>query len=334
MKQSFSLDVCDLHASLDEPVLEAMNFLKEIRDRFPYAFSFAPGAPDTSLIANIDVSKSIDIYVEHLKRTRGLNHSSARAVLYQYGPSRGLINELIADALRVDGVAAVDERSIIVTNGAQEGMFLLLRALFRNSADVLAVSCPCYSGIIGAAKLLDIELESVREGAAGLDLEDLQTVIGLVRERGRRIRAIYLAPDYANPSGTVMPLHRRHELIRLAEAHDIIVIEDNAYGFTAVPDIALPTLKTLDLGKRVVTLCTFSKICLPGARVGFVIADQLIRRRDGSECTLAEVMATIKSMVTVNTSPICQAIIGGLIIQSGCSLVDLGRSKGKYIARS
>ena len=67
-------------------------------------------------------------------------------------------------------------------------------------------------------------------------------------------------------------------------------------------------------------LGSFAKTCFPGARVGYVLADQPVRWPDGSVTLLADELAKIKSMTTVNTPSIAQAAIGGLLVRNGCRL--------------
>lgn len=81
----------------------------------------------------------------------------------------------------------------------------------------------------------------------------------------------------------------------------------------------MPTLKALD-GERVVYLGSYAKTAFPGARVGYVVADQPVDLGDGRAWSLADQLSRIKSMVTVNTSPVSQALIGGLLLEHGFDL--------------
>jgi (S)-3,5-dihydroxyphenylglycine transaminase len=128
-------------------------------------------------------------------------------------------------------------------------------------------------------------------------------------------------PDFANPSGRSLDVPARRALLALAEAEDLLLLEDNPYGlFTGGDGARPPTLKALDGGRRVVYLGTFAKTALPGARVGYVVADQRVAGPGGETAPLADHLAKIKSMVTVNTSPIAQAVVGGRLLEHGCSL--------------
>lgn len=319
----------DLHRSLSDSAIGGMNFLNEVMTEYPSAVSFAPGAPNPSMFDEFDMNENISSFLAY-RTMKGFTASASERLMYQYGPSRGIINDLIAQALYNDNVVKADPREIVVTAGAQEAMLLALRALFRDPGDVLVVSDPSYVGIVGAARLLGIEVVPVSEGPEGLDLHQLQTQIVWAVEAGKNVRAVYVAPDFANPSGALMSLARRHALLDMADQHNFYVLEDSAYAFMQDKENGIPALKTIDRLKRVILIGTFAKIALPGIRVGYAVADQSIENLNGEFSSLAAGMATLKSMVTVNTSPICQAIAGGLLLSSGISIRELGREKGNF----
>ena len=309
----------DLHASLSDPVLDSMNFLNEIASRFPDAISFAPGRPyDEPFDAEV-VAGYLRAYERHL-RDRGLTPEQANAVLFQYGRTKGQIHDLVATTIAHDEGVEVDPESVVVTVGAQEGMVLVLRALIRDERDVLLVASPCYLGITGAARLLDVPVEPVPEGPGGIDARTVRERVDRLRAAGRRPRLLYVVPDFANPSGIRMPLPAREELLRVAAELDLLILEDNPYGLFTRDDTTLPVLKRLDRDGRVIYLGTFAKTCFPGARVGYVVADQPVVAPDGRHGLLADELAKLKSMITINTSPLAQAVIGGMLLAHDCKL--------------
>ncbi|WP_432108229.1 PLP-dependent aminotransferase family protein [Streptomyces sp. AA1529] len=321
------LRAADLHGSLQDPVLGAIGFLNEVMDRHPDAISFAPGAPHPDFVQGLDLRALTDRFLTHLRTDHGLDPSRAERVLYEYGPAQGLITDLVTEALRTDQGIHAEPGDVVITVGAQEAMLLTLRALYRDAADdVLAVADPCFPGIVGAARLLGIPVTDVREDAAGLDVDHLAARCRQARAEGRRVRACYVAPDFSNPGGARMTLDARHALLDLAEREDLLLVEDNAYAFTAPEDDALPGLKALDTRRRVVHLGTFAKVGFPGARVGYAVADQRVGRAGGTR-SLARELADLKTMVTVNTSPLSQAVVGGLLLEHGRSLRVLARRK-------
>lgn len=316
------LPLDDLHPSLTAPAAETMNFLNEITHRFPDAVSFAPGRPFEGLFEIDAIPRYLDTYCRYLRERRGYSAAKVRQTLFQYGRTKGIVHELIAEQLRLDETIDVDPESIVVTVGCQEAMVLVLRALRRDERDVLLAVAPTYVGLTGAAGLVDLPVLPVAGGEIGIDLADLTAQVAAAKRAGRRPRALYLVPDFANPSGISLDLTTRRRLLEVAEQLDLIVLEDNPYGlFHATEATPVPTLKALDTRHRVVYLGSFAKTGLPGARIGFVVADQPVTADGQAAGIFADQLAKIKSMLTVNTAPIAQAVIGGKLLEHDCSMV-------------
>ncbi|MCW6009502.1 PLP-dependent aminotransferase family protein [Micromonospora sp. CPCC 205371] len=310
-----------------------MNFLNEVASRHPRAISFAPGRPHDGFFATEEIFAHLRRYVEHLA-DEGSTPEQIRNALYQYGPAAGKIRELIARSLLLDEGIDVPAASIVVTVGAQEAMLLVVRALMADPADVLLVSSPCYMGITGAARLLDVDVVPVPERPDGLAPADVVDAVEAQVARGRRPRALYVIPDHANPSGVTMSLPARYALLDVAERHDILLIEDSPYRLVS-PGEQVPTLKRLDTGRRVVHLGTFAKTIFPGARVGYVVADQPVDGGDaGAAGLLADGLAKIKSMVTVNTPTLTHAGVGGGVLGGGGRLGALNERPAEYYGES
>ena len=322
----------DLHASLSDPVLDTMNFLNEITFRYPKAISFAPGRPYDGFFDTEQIFTHIRRYLDNLAE-HGTAPEQVRAAMFQYGPTAGRIRELIASSLREDENIDVPAESIVVTVGCQEAMLLTLRALFSGPEDVFLVSSPCYVGITGAASLLDITVVTVAEHEDGFRCADLELAIDAERQRGRHPRAFYLVPDHSNPAGTTMPAQTRRELLDLAARRDILIIEDSPYRMVS-PAPHLPTLKSLDRHQRVVHLGSFSKTAFPGARVGFAVADQTVTGPAGRTSLLADELAKIKSMVTVNTPTLSQAVIAGMLLACEGRISALNTQQAAYYAHA
>lgn len=318
----------DLHASVSDPVLDTMTFLNEITHRYPDAISFAPGRPYDGFFDVEQIFGHLRRYLDHLA-AHGRTPAEVRTALYQYGPTAGQIRDVIADSLRVDEGIDVPPESIVVTVGAQEAMLLVLRALVAGPEDVVLVTSPCYSGITGAARLLGATVAAVGEGENGFSLAELETVIARERAAGRRPRALYLIPDHSNPSGNTLDRETRDRLLAAAEHHGMLIIEDSPYRRVS-PGTPLPTLKSLDRSRAVVHLGSYSKTVFPGARVGFAVADQEVVDDDGHSGLLADELTRIKSMVTVNTSSLSQAVVAGALLAAEGRLSELNAEPAAY----
>ncbi|WSM80685.1 PLP-dependent aminotransferase family protein (plasmid) [Streptomyces cellulosae] len=319
----------ELHGSLQSPISESMNFLNEVAHRYPDAISFAAGRPYEGFFDLDAVHRYLETYRKHLQAAPGADEAQVLRTLLQYGRTKGIIHQLIARNLLVDEGITVDAESIVVTVGCQEALYLTLRALRRTDRDALLVVPPTYIGAYGAAQLADMKLLPVRSTPEGVDVDDLVSVLRNARAQGLRPRACYLTPNFTNPTGVSLDLETRRTLLRVASEHGFLLLEDNPYGIFHGDEEQLPTLKALDRSRSVVYLGSYAKSGIPGARVGFVVADQRVAVPNGGTTTLADELAKIKSVLTVNTSPLAQAVIGGKLLEHGCSLRDANARETK-----
>jgi (S)-3,5-dihydroxyphenylglycine transaminase len=315
-----------LHAAVRDPVSSSMNFLNEVAERFPDAISLAAGRPSEGFYESADVGRYLQIYLDHLA-AGGSSAEQVRTLLMQYGRTNGQIHGLIAQMLAKDENIHVAPEAIAVTAGCQEAMVIALRGLFASPDDVLLASSPCYVGITGAARLLDVDVVGVPESSSGVDPPLVAEVARSVRAAGRRPRAFYVAPNFANPSGVCLPVSIRAALLDVARSEELFLLEDDPYGLFGLDDDPRPSLKSLDVHQRVIYLGSFAKTCFPGARVGFLVADQTVRDRSGRLATLAQELSAVKSMLTVNTSAVAQAVIGGMLVEADFSLRASNQAK-------
>jgi (S)-3,5-dihydroxyphenylglycine transaminase len=318
-----------LHPSVTDPVAASMNFLNEVASRFPAAISLAAGRPFDEFYAVEDVERYLAAYTGHL-RAQGIPEARVRQALLQYGRTNGQLGAMIAQMLETDEDIRVPAESVMVTSGCQEAMIIALRGLCAGPEDVVLAAEPCYVGFTGAARVLGITVVPVPETADGLHPETVARVARSVRAGGRRPRALYVVSNFANPSGVSLSTQVRRGLLSVAAEEDLLILEDDPYGLFGLDDTPRPALKSLDTGQRVIYLGSFAKSVFPGARVGFLVADQAVVSAAGHRSLLADELSTVKSMITVNTSPIAQAVIGGVLVSCGYSLREANRSKTAF----
>jgi (S)-3,5-dihydroxyphenylglycine transaminase len=322
-----------LHTSVTDPVAASMNFLNEIASRFPDAVSLAAGRPFDEFYAVEDVEKYLAAYLGYL-RAQGMGEAQVRTAILQYGRTNGQLGPMIARMLDIDEDIHVPAESVMVTSGCQEAMVIALRGLCATPEDVVLAVDPCYVGFTGAARVLGITVVGVPETAQGLDPAAVARVAAEVRASGRRPRALYVVSNFANPSGVSLSESVRRGLIEAAAEADLLILEDDPYGLFGIDDRRRPTLKALDTDQRVIYLGSFAKSVFPGARVGFLVADQTVVSAGGGRSLLADELSTVKSMVTVNTSAIAQAVIGGVLASCGCSLRAANQEKIGFYRRN
>jgi (S)-3,5-dihydroxyphenylglycine transaminase len=322
-----------LHTSVTDPVAASMNFLNEVASRFPAAISLAAGRPFDEFYEVQDVERYLTAYIAHL-RAEGMAPARLRQAILQYGRTNGQLGAMIARMLEIDEGIRVPAESVMVTAGCQEAMIIALRGLCAGPDDVVLVAEPSYVGFTGAARVLGVAVVPVPESAHGLRPQTVAQVAREVRAGGRRPRALYVVSNFANPSGISLSPQVRRGLIQVAADEDLLILEDDPYGLFGLDDARSPALKALDTDQRVIYLGSFAKSVFPGARVGFLVADQGVVSASGHRTLLADELSTVKSMITVNTSPIAQAVIGGVLVSSGYSLRAANREKIAFYRRN
>jgi 2-aminoadipate transaminase len=233
--------------------------------RIPGLVSFAAGFPDPVTFPWDDLR---EISSELLDGRDG--------TVLQYGATRGYapLLESIVEVMAKRNVRTTPEE-LIITTGSQQGLDLVGRVLL-DPGDVVLVELPTYTGAISAFTNVQAHLVGVAQDADGIDLDDLDRVCQRERTAGRRVKLLYLVPNFQNPTGSLLSLAKRLQLIEWAERRNVLIVEDDPYGVLYFDDVATEAetrpLKADDAGGRVVYLSTFSKTLAPGYRMAWVTA--------------------------------------------------------------
>ena len=181
------------------------------------------------------------------------------------------LRDLVVDKYQVLEGLALERDNVLVANGSNDAIGLIIQT-FVDEGDAVICESPTFMATIGALR---------RQGAdlLGVELDDEGIRTDLVAERldalgraGRRCKLIYTIPTFHNPAGPTMSERRRRELLRLARDHEVIVLEDDAYGELRYDGKAQPSLYALDDAGLVCRTGTVSKILGAGFRLGWVVA--------------------------------------------------------------
>ena len=194
----------------------------------------------------------------------------------QYGPTRGYrpLLEAIAAIMQHRDVP-VPMEELLVTTGSQQGLDLIARVLI-DPGDVILVELPTYVGAISAFRNVQATMIGVPQEADGIDLEALDRTWQRLRGEGRRIKFLYVVPNFQNPTGLLIGLPKRQRLLEWAERRDVLLVEDDPYRELYFEDSAtereVRPIKADDTHGRVVYLSSFSKTLAPGYRVAWIAA--------------------------------------------------------------
>lgn len=238
----------------------------------PEVVSFAGGVPDSSRFPYEKMAECMKDIMDDEK---------TRAGAFQYGLTEGSgqARQLVVERMQKRGVTATPEE-VILTNGSQQGMDLVSRVLL-NPHDTVLVERPGYLGAIQVFHAYQARMEGVPVDEEGMDPEALEEIVIRLRAEGRPPKFVYTVPNFSNPSGVTMTVQRRRRLVELAEKHDFLILEDDPYGELRFEGEFWPAVKHYDEAGRVIHLGTFSKIFLPGLRLGWVVAPRPLMERIG-----------------------------------------------------
>jgi len=308
---------------------DVMGFLNEVQMNYPDAISMASGRPDEEYFDLGNFSEYMELYLDTRVRATKKDRVQVLRQLGQYNRAKGIINPLISEYLRKDEQIPADAEDIVVTVGSQEGMAIAILTLCDKEKDIIIAENPSYVGMTHLSLLLGYDIRPIPISDSGFDIDRLQTLIEGQVPTAKRVRLVYVIPDFQNPTGSRMVLRDRQRLLELADKYGFFILEDNAYRSFVYEDEQIPTLKAMDKYDRVVHLYSFSKVICPALRLGALVAGQ---RMDGGE-RLSDLMAKVKGYITVNTSSIDQAILGGILLKNDCSLRAYNKEKRLSIQR-
>ncbi len=206
-----------------------------------------------------------------------------------YEPLRKLMSQRFAHR---EGVALpVDQ--VVLTTGSMQAVTLMAQVFVESPGDVIVLEEYSYSGTLGAYRKEKAELVGIPLDEYGMRMDALEGTLGDLVSRNRKPKFIYTLPTYQNPTGSIMPLGRRRELLAIAGRYGIPVVEDHCYADTVYEDDHQPALWTLEHETPVIHIESLSKILGPGVRLGYLAAprdllDQILQyRRDGGTNALS-----------------------------------------------
>ncbi len=250
----------------------------------PEVISFAGGFPDNEFFPREDLARTMASLVKE----------DARQAL-QYGPTEGIyeLRVFLSGKMRQAG-ARCEIGNLIITNGSQQGIDLLSRVLV-NPGDPVLVEEPAYIGGMGAIKSYGGLTHGIEMDEEGPRPESMVKTLEKLIAKGLKPKFFYTVPNFQNPTGTTTSLERRIKILEIASRYDLLVVEDDPYGELAYDGTVPPSYHTLDREQRVVFLGSYSKVLIPGIRIGWMA---------GAEALLEKVV------LIKQTTDLCSSSIG------------------------
>ena len=227
----------------------------------PGIISFAGGFPDPAMFD-----------IEGIKEasSKALNEEPGGALQYGATEGYGPLREQLSAFMASKGVTVAPE-GLIVTTGSQQALDLLGKTLI-NPGDKVIVEGPTFLATIQCFRLYGAEVISAPIDAHGVKTDELERLIV-----EHKPKFVYLIPTFGNPSGALLGLERRRQVLEMAVKYQTLVVEDDPYGdlyFGEAPPPSLLALSDDVPGSReLLAHCgSLSKVLSPGLRVGWMIA--------------------------------------------------------------
>jgi 2-aminoadipate transaminase len=229
----------------------------------PDVLSFAGGLPAPELFPVEAIAQA---------HAEVLADDGRAALQYSTTEGYGPLREWITSHLGEGGLHAATDQ-VLITNGSQQGIELVAKVML-DPGDVVIVENPSYLAALQTFSGFEVDFAVVGSDNDGMRVDDLERLVG----GERKPKLIYLVPNFQNPKGTTLSLERRHALVRFAQRHRILILEDNPYGELRFRGEHLPSLASLDTEGVVISLGSFSKVLAPGLRLGWAVGPrELIR---------------------------------------------------------
>jgi len=233
----------------------------------PEIVSFAGGMPDLSVM---DLDAVADMTAQVIRE------QGTVALQYGGGQGRPQLREALVDVMAHAGVPATPDE-LLITVGGQQALELIAKC-FIDPGDIVIAEGPTYVGAVAAMNSHQADVRHVPMDADGMRMDLLEELLVGLRAEGRRAKYLYTIPNHQNPGGVSLSEARRRRLAELAEEHDLLVMEDDAYGLLGFDGETATSLRTL-IPERVVYLGTMSKTFAPGVRSGWIAAPTPVREK-------------------------------------------------------
>ncbi|MDX6749151.1 PLP-dependent aminotransferase family protein [Geminicoccaceae bacterium 1502E] len=235
-------------------------------------WNFVGGNNDPALVP-------VEALAEAAART--IRAEGRKLALYNMGEGpmgHPALREFVAGKLESQRGIAGGPENVLITSGSLQGLDLVNEVLLE-PGDTVLMEEHTYGGAITRVQRCGARVVGMPVDADGIRMDRLAEILGEMRSRGVRPKYLYTIPTIQNPTGSVMPVERRRELLRLSAEHGVPVFEDECYADLLWEGEWPPALRGMEGGEQVIHIGSFSKSLAPALRLGYVSAPWEITSR-------------------------------------------------------
>jgi 2-aminoadipate transaminase len=257
---------------------------------FAYAHHFTKAAPaPAARFTGLPMYNFIGGHNDPMEIPTEALATAAAAVIRREGASLALyglgtgpqgypaLRDFVADKLRRHRGMTADRDAVLITTGSGQSIDIL-SSLFVAPGETVLLEEFCYQGAINRFRKMGATVLPMAIDDDGIRIDALATQLAALKAAGTVPKMIYTIPTIQNPTGSILPLDRRHGLLALAKQYGIVIFEDECYADLIWAGGAPPSLYALD-PSQVVHIGSFSKSLAPALRVGYAVADWAVLSR-------------------------------------------------------
>jgi 2-aminoadipate transaminase len=197
---------------------------------------------------------------------------------YDGAPGREAMTGLLVNKLKRDQGISTEAGNILLTAGSSQAIEYIAE-IFLEPGDVFLCESPSFLGTLRSIRNMGARVEGIPMDEHGLRVDALEATLARLKQEGARVKMLYVIPNNQNPTGVTLAADRRARIVALAQEHNFVIVEDDAYYDINWSGRKLPPLAALDTSGRVFYTGTFSKIMAPGLRLGFMVAPRALLNR-------------------------------------------------------
>lgn len=213
------------------------------------------------------VSPTPDLFpIEEFKQALNqvLDRDGGLAFLYPEINGYGPLRESISKFMYENYATKIDYEQILITSGGQQGLDIIAKSLVH-TGDTIFVENPTYTAAYESFKSRGAKIIGIPMKEDGIDIELLKKDI-----KRYRPRFLYIMTNYQSPTTFSYSMDKKKELLQLSMDHDFHIIEDDFLTDLYFDDDIKTPLISMDKWDRVIFIKSFSKIFMPGVRIGFI----------------------------------------------------------------
>jgi 2-aminoadipate transaminase len=181
------------------------------------------------------------------------------------------LRQFLSAKLKRDGGISCTADDILIVSGSLQALDLVNATLLARG-DTVIVERDSYQGSLNRLTRLGVNTIGIPLDQDGMRMDALADTLADLKRRGITPKYIYTIPTVQNPTGTIMPEHRRLELLGLAEQYGVPIFEDDCYADLVWDGRRPLALHAMSQTANVIHIGSFSKSIAPALRVGFIVA--------------------------------------------------------------